>query len=253
MVKKETSKKTLTYNQKKMIIEKISKQKSTKISADMFKNSAITEITLSYNKLNQVPIESTTNLKNIIYFGLDGNKIKKVGKVDLANFKNTKLQHLELQGNGMKDMPLNFLNKMGNLNILDLYNNEFKIVKNGFLQDCPKLIYLKLHSQKLNSATGLEDIEHIDNNNVKAISDLCKLSYPLGHEGRFHYDQLNYIKFSNSKNIKKLNLKKNAITIIKMDDFYKLQSLTWLDLSYNQLTSENIHDYAFSRFSTVVQ
>ncbi|KAI8486775.1 hypothetical protein Bbelb_355230 [Branchiostoma belcheri] len=157
-----------------------------------------------------------------------------------------------------QDLPTNIISlqlevniittiRLGNLETLDLYDNEISAIQAGTFNSTPQLSALDLSSNKLTSLrsdmfTGLGNLEelHLNRNDITNIQ-----AGTFNSTSQLRYLSLynNYILsipsnlLTNLLQLRDLRLSDNNITTFPFDDLARLQRLYRLDLNNNQMTT----------------
>uniref|UniRef100_A0AC34R6V4 Chaoptin n=1 Tax=Panagrolaimus sp. JU765 TaxID=591449 RepID=A0AC34R6V4_9BILA len=213
---------------------------------------------LQYNQISEIPpyIFANVKLKNLKYLHLDKNKIDALQKNSLTNLplqvltiSNNKITEIEkeslpkslwfidLKHNLLQTIPYLALRELKNLKMLDLESNnitymrahnEVKLEEDMTLQN-ELMLPLKKNLTELllafnqitdvpsNILEGMEKLKHLDlsKNRIEKIEEICTSPLP---------------------NLIQLNLAGNYLRqITDYHVFDSLQSLVYLDLSYNRL------------------
>lgn len=112
------------------------------------------------------------------------------------------------------------LSKYKHCKSIDLSCNKIESVWHETFQPCPFLKEVKLYSNKLKKIEGIENLNHLESLQVQ-------------------YNQISKIgnSLDGCRNLKLLRLDSNKLSVLKKEEVFLLQQLTYLDISSN-----NLHD-----------
>lgn len=164
---------------------------------------------------------------------LSGNFIGKLNSTTFERF--IKLNRLSLNGTGLKDFDLEILKNSQHLLELDISQNNLNHLGSvQLLNDFGRLENLNAAGNQLNNAP--EVIQHLG-------SKIEHLSLAGSFVGK-----LNSTSFKRLMELKTLNLSKTGLSFPDENPFEPLQSLSTLDISYNNLSNVN-----FATFSSTIE
>lgn len=206
---------------KSTFLNKLSNLKSFKCSQCQLANldkEAFNEIIslefldLSHNLLTEFTINVTQNM-NINNLFLNDNKLQSINFIK----KMVKLKQIDLARNNIQEIRADIFGALVDLNYIDLSSNENLTVSNHF-ENLPALI--KVNISKIKEV----NFENVTNTLIKSLD--------LSFTG---IKDLNLVKIHNIKNIERLLLNDNDLTMLSKDLFNGMNSLMLLDLSRNKI------------------
>ncbi|KAI1236846.1 hypothetical protein IHE44_0015102 [Lamprotornis superbus] len=143
--------------------------------------------------------------------------------------KLSSLEYLDLSSNNLSQIPSGLPR---NIVLLHLEKNAIKVIDRDVLTQIKNLEYLLLHNNKL-KARGIHPL---------AFQGLKKL-----HTVHLYNNMLERIPSGLPRRVKTLMILHNQISEINRNDFATTYFLEELNLSYNKLTSPQIHREAFRK------
>jgi Leucine-rich repeat (LRR) protein len=214
---------------------------------------SLKRLRLSSNSLNEVLSNSFAELEKLQELDLSSNFIKTFDNKSII--LNNALKILNISRNKLKEFSIMDANISKHLDELDVSFNELNTDHCEIIcSDLTHLTVLKINNNKFDAIPfkivrdygGRYSIKEFDvsHNNL---TDLGK--YPFRH-GQFEVINLSYNQlfeinpstFAEQKNLDKLLLRNNNLTYLKSDFFYKIYSIKWLDLSWNNIFFIQIND-----------
>ena len=236
------------------------------IEPKSFKNfSRITELDLSYNKIDVIEKDMFFGLSNLKKLFIEGINIAEIHADSFRNLQS--LEYISLQYNKLQRIGNNIFDGLVNLKEIHLNDNKITAIEDRSFFTLMNLVELQLYRNKLTTIgnttfvglTQLADLQ-LGDNEIHTISpnsfQHCPLLYTLNLEGNYlsritnqtfygmpkvHslYLQRNRIHkidknaFQFLPNLANLNLDDNAMLQIDRDMFYGLVSLETLRLTNN--------------------
>lgn len=187
----------------------------------------IEEVYFDFNSISDlVNIDQLLNLKIL---SLGYNKIRKL--TTLQNLPN--LEILNVEDNKLVELNEEVLYSFEKLKYLNLRNNHLTVLSDTFFANIRNLRYLNLN-----------------NNNIDDI-DLKYLPYV--EELHLANNRLPSLKpFSNTINLKKIDVSSNSIKMIEEHVFSRLLNITSLNLSHNDI-EDNIYDASFFGLASLTE
>ncbi|ESO88930.1 hypothetical protein LOTGIDRAFT_228902 [Lottia gigantea] len=181
-------------------------------------NSVLSELDLSYNELNRLPVLSNCTL-SLKTFRFSRNPSTEIDINYFHNFES--LQILDLS-----ETPLNSdissMDTLTNLTTLKLYGNGQIFSSN--LQTFPFLVELELRNFVAPEGNILS--------NISSLTHLVSLTLVS-----FNIKDIQLATFDNMTQLKVLDLSRNSIRLLRRGVFDSLTHLKILDLSYNNIGS----------------
>ncbi|XP_030063277.1 podocan isoform X2 [Microcaecilia unicolor] len=184
---------------------------------------------LKNNRLEKIPKGAFAHLTDLRELYLQSNCLTNEGMDNETFWKLSSLEYLDLSGNNLTQIPSGLPR---NIVLLHLEKNAIKTISTDVLTQIRHLEYLLLHNNKL-KAKGI----HPD-----AFLGLKKL-----HTVHLYNNMLERVPSGLPRRVKTLMLLHNQITGIYKNDFGTTYYLEDLNLSYNKITSGEIHREAFRK------
>ncbi len=191
---------------------------------------------LKTNKNKQVAIK--LNYKKIKNFNFSDKLLEQIDKYAFKDFKFLKI--LNLSNNFIKSIDANLFGDLHHLNSLNLSNNKLVNITINTFNGLTRLNLLDLSFNQLKSFevnnSGLMKLKclYLNNNQLTSIKIIQNL---INLESLYLDD--NYIEiycFNGLFKLKWLTMQNNQIKSINLDSFQDLNSLEYLDLSFNFIT-----------------
>lgn len=217
----------------------------TDISRLRLLSDKVTKLTISNNKIEEVPADLLSNLTKLEFFIADGNLLSEIPE---GFFKNNKeLKWISMEANRIKDVKRTDFQGLNKVYNFDLGKNKISRVDEDFLADMTELKQLSLAGNNLKSVPDnlLKPVKNtltfIDLKNNK----LTKMPKTIGQATKLTNIQLymnqitdiSGVDFSKLKELKTLQLMKNSIGSLPKKVFAKNDKLESVDLHDNQLKS----------------
>nr|XP_020655312.1 podocan [Pogona vitticeps] len=190
---------------------------------------ALYKLHLKNNKLEKIPKGAFSELSGLRELYLQNNKLTNEGMDNETFWKLSSLEYLDLSSNNLSHIPAGLPR---NIVLLHLEKNAIKSIGADVLTQIKNLEYLLLHNNKL-KARGIHQ---------QAFQGLKKL-----HTVHLYNNQLEKIPSGLPRRVKTLMILHNQISEIGRNDFASTYFLEELNLSYNKITSSQIHREAFRK------
>nr|XP_033771081.1 podocan [Geotrypetes seraphini]XP_033771082.1 podocan [Geotrypetes seraphini] len=184
---------------------------------------------LKNNRLEKIPKGAFMHLTDLRELYLQNNCLTNEGMDNETFWKLSSLEYLDMSSNNLTHIPSGLPR---NIVLLHLEKNAIKTIATDVLTQIRQLEYLLLHNNKL-KAKGI----HPD-----AFLGLKKL-----HTVHMYNNMLERVPSGLPRRVKTLMLLHNQITGIYKNDFATTYYLEELNLSYNKITSSEIHREAFRK------
>ncbi|XP_034036218.1 podocan [Thalassophryne amazonica] len=181
------------------------------------------------NKLEKIPAGAFDNLPNLRELYLQNNLLSNEGMDNETFSQLSSLEYLDLSNNNLSVVPTGLPRS---LVLLHLEKNSIRSIPKDALTSVRNLEYLLIHNNKLRSRSI----------HPAAFQGLKKL-----HTLHMYNNLLERVPRGMPRRAKTLMLLHNAISEIGRNDLALLYTLTELNLSYNRLTSSQIHREAFRK------
>lgn len=170
------------------------------------------------------------------------------------------LTKLTANGVGIRGLPVGVFTELRSLKILELIQNEIKIIENGTFDRQRKLNTLYLGRNAISSLVnvsfdGLESLRMIDlhQNKIRVLgSEMGFATLPNLEELNLADNEMLRIDpyaFTGLRRLKKLYLDKNRLSTVTVNVFSDLTQLVELDLSRNNL--KNLSNSSFSHLKSL--
>ncbi|XP_075216826.1 chaoptin [Lycorma delicatula] len=192
-------------------------------------NNVLRALDLSFNELEEIPLEALLSLKKLDWLNLHRNEITSIGNglpIDWSHLRNT-LANLFLAENDIQEVPLKALTEFRHLGLVSFNNNKLQILKSGSLPISLKTLGL---SYNLLTTFPFEALEEL--------KDLQRL-YLRGN----YIEKIPNYTFKSLKRLDKLDLGENAFEILPSNMFNASVIVRDLNLDFNAI--RNISAYAF--------
>ncbi|XP_061486453.1 podocan isoform X1 [Rhineura floridana] len=190
---------------------------------------ALYKLHLKNNKLEKIPKGAFSELSGLRELYLQNNKLTNEGMDNETFWKLSSLEYLDLSSNNLSQIPSGLPR---NIVLLHLEKNAIKSIGRDVLTQIRNLEYLLLHNNKL-KARGIHPL---------AFQGLKKL-----HTVHLYNNQLEKIPNGLPRRVKTLMILHNQISEISRNDFATTYFMEELNLSYNKITSSQIHREAFRK------
>ncbi|KFO58612.1 Podocan, partial [Corvus brachyrhynchos] len=190
---------------------------------------ALYKLHLQSNKLEKIPKGAFSELAGLRELYLQNNYLSNEGMDNETFWKLSSLEYLDLSSNNLSQIPSGLPR---NIVLLHLEKNAIKVIDRDVLTQIKNLEYLLLHNNKL-KARGIHPL---------AFQGLKKL-----HTVHLYNNMLERIPSGLPRRVKTLMILHNQISEINRNDFATTYFLEELNLSYNKLTSPQIHREAFRK------
>nr|XP_034979615.1 podocan isoform X1 [Zootoca vivipara] len=191
--------------------------------------SALYKLHLKNNKLEKIPKGAFSELSGLRELYLQNNKLTNEGMDNETFWKLSSLEYLDLSSNNLSQIPSGLPR---NIVLLHLEKNAINSIGRDVLTQIKNLEYLLLHNNKL-KARGIHP---------QAFHGLKKL-----HTVHLYNNQLEKIPSGLPRRVKTLMILHNQISEISRNDFATTYFMEELNLSYNKITSSQIHREAFRK------
>lgn len=209
----------------------------TYLPKDIFKNTLLELLDLSYNSFGVVPSQIIWDIsKTLRHLSLADNSIE---HLDIQTFPHIpQLLYLNLRNNKLSLLPDNVFSGLGLLQNLDLSSNPLRTNFKELFHYAQNLLYLNLAFSKITLAPHFplpkllslnlshNSLEHLNKNSVKDLSKLKLLDLSFNN-----IKQIPSQIWIHLTSLKILNLSHNPIKQIMSDSFVGLSNLQKLDIS----------------------
>ncbi|CAI9152180.1 unnamed protein product [Rangifer tarandus platyrhynchus] len=190
---------------------------------------ALYKLHLKNNKLEKIPPGAFSELSNLRELYLQNNYLTDEGLDNETFWKLSSLEYLDLSSNNLSRVPAGLPRS---LVLLHLEKNAIRSVAADVLTPIRSLEYLLLHSNKLR-AQGIHP---------RAFQGLKRL-----HTVHLYNNALERVPSGLPRRVRTLMILHNQITGIGRNDFATTYYLEELNLSYNRITSPQVHRDAFRK------
>uniref|UniRef100_A0A8C6XUH8 Podocan n=1 Tax=Naja naja TaxID=35670 RepID=A0A8C6XUH8_NAJNA len=190
---------------------------------------ALYKLHLKNNKLEKIPVGAFNELSDLRELYLQNNKLNNEGMDNETFWKLSSLEYLDLSSNNLSQIPPGLPR---NIVLLHLEKNAIKSIGNDVLTQIKHLEYLLLHNNKLKA----REIHPL------AFHGLKKL-----HTVHLYNNLLEKIPSGLPRRVKTLMILYNQISEIGREDFATTYFMEELNLSYNKITSSQIHRESFRK------
>ncbi|GAB1288722.1 Podocan [Apodemus speciosus] len=190
---------------------------------------ALYKLHLKNNKLEKIPPGAFSELSNLRELYLQNNYLTDEGLDNETFWKLSSLEYLDLSSNNLSRVPAGLPRS---LVLLHLEKNVIQSVDADVLTPIRSLEYLLLHSNQL-QAKGIHPL---------AFQGLKKL-----HTVHLYNNALERVPSGLPRRVRTLMILHNQITGIGREDFATTYFLEELNLSYNRITSPQMHRDAFRK------
>uniref|UniRef100_A0A8C5WSD5 Podocan n=1 Tax=Laticauda laticaudata TaxID=8630 RepID=A0A8C5WSD5_LATLA len=190
---------------------------------------ALYKLHLKNNKLEKIPVGAFNELSDLRELYLQNNKLNNDGMNNETFWKLSSLEYLDLSSNNLSQIPHGLPR---NIVLLHLEKNAIRSIGNGVLTQIKHLEYLLLHNNKLKA----QEIHPL------AFHGLKKL-----HTVHLYNNLLEKIPSGLPRRVKTLMILYNQISEIGREDFATTYFMEELNLSYNKITSSQIHRESFRK------
>uniref|UniRef100_A0A7N4PSC1 Podocan n=1 Tax=Sarcophilus harrisii TaxID=9305 RepID=A0A7N4PSC1_SARHA len=184
---------------------------------------------LGNNKLEKIPAGAFSELTSLRELYLQNNYLTNEGMDNETFWKLSSLEYLDLSSNNLSEIPAGLPR---NIVLLHLEKNAIRSVGPDVLTQIRNLEYLLLHSNKL-KAKGIHPL---------AFQGLKKL-----HTVHLYNNVLERVPGGLPRRVRTLMILHNQISGIARNDFATTYFLEELNLSYNKITSPQVHRDAFRK------
>ncbi|EDS27440.1 leucine-rich repeat-containing G-protein coupled receptor 4 [Culex quinquefasciatus] len=225
-------------------------------------------LSLSRNVIRELPANSFTSFKKLIYLDISGNSLGVINEDTFAGLDNTlleikmsynkistfrktvlpKLRRLDISSNSIDDLAIDAFHGLSNLLYLNMSGNEH------VLQVTRTMIYPLNKLQVLDvSNCGLKGIQPdlfhnntelrivlLSHNHLKMVDENTFMSLNNLFNVDLSQNEITTIKprsFINTVNLRTLNLRGNKLTDFKADIFNSETAMETLDLSDNEIST----------------
>ncbi|XP_042540893.1 podocan [Dipodomys spectabilis] len=190
---------------------------------------ALYKLHLKNNKLEKIPSGAFSELSNLRELYLQNNYLTDQGLDNETFWKLSSLEYLDLSSNNLTRVPTGLPR---NLVLLHLEKNAIQSVDANVLTPIRNLEYLLLHNNQL-QADGIHP---------QAFQGLKKL-----HTVHLYNNLLERVPSGLPRRVRTLMILHNQITGIGREDFATTYFLEELNLSYNRITSQQMHRDGFRK------
>ncbi|XP_026563035.1 podocan [Pseudonaja textilis] len=190
---------------------------------------ALYKLHLKNNKLEKIPTGAFNELSDLRELYLQNNKLNNEGMDNETFWKLSSLEYLDLSSNNLSQIPPGLPR---NIVLLHLEKNAIRSIGNDVLTQIKHLEYLLLHNNKLKA----REIHPL------AFHGLKKL-----HTVHLYNNLLEKIPSGLPRRVKTLMILYNQISEIGREDFATTYFMEELNLSYNKITSSQIHRESFRK------
>ncbi|KAJ0032657.1 hypothetical protein NQD34_002738 [Periophthalmus magnuspinnatus] len=187
------------------------------------------QLHLKSNRLRAIPAGAFENLSNLRELHLQDNLLSSQGIGPMAFSDLKRLEYLDLSNNNLSVVPSGLPKS---LLMLHLEKNSIHSIPADSLSSLRSLEYLVIHNNKLRSRTI----------HPAAFQGLKKL-----HTLHMYNNLLERVPRGMPRRATTLMLLHNSISEIGRNDLALLHTLTELNLSYNRLSSNKLHQEAFRK------
>ncbi|XP_041355423.1 slit homolog 3 protein-like [Gigantopelta aegis] len=245
----------------------VSHQLLTRFPSNIFKcetdsQSSVLAFKISHCLIEEIVDDTFRYLHELISLDLTANRIKRITENGFVGASS--LLYIDLSNNSLSQIPLFICSHVPKLTHLLLQKNQFQFINMTNVQNCHSLEAMDLSENIFNSLEGpkhpmtsLKNLK-LGHNIFIAIRDSMTLKhFPAISELDFSWNQIVTIEnasFDGIKSMHRLDLSNNNLTDSSADFrrvFQNLQSLTYLNLSSNGLTTGL--DLAFEELSSLME
>ncbi|XP_059045287.1 chaoptin-like [Achroia grisella] len=205
------------YNLNKLRYLKLDHNNIRLLPRDVFKNTIIEHLDLSYNDISLFPVTALSQIGfTLRYLDLSNNHIE---YLDSNIFRNTQfLLNLNLGSNLLTVLSDNTFSSLGGLRLLDLSSNSIKANFKELFHNLPNLRHLNLANVSLKSVPYLP------------LTNLTSLNLTSNYINSFKETDVKRLV-----NLRHLDISHNRITSLVPKMWYHLNNLNVLDISYNPI------------------
>ncbi|KAG5880820.1 hypothetical protein JTB14_019464 [Gonioctena quinquepunctata] len=217
-------------NMSKLRILNLSGNSLNYLARDIFRNTSIEMLDLSYNSFSVVPSSSVSDAGvTLRHLAMRSNIIE---HIDITTFPDIpSLQYLDLSNNKLTILPDNVFTSLGSLQILDLSSNPLR-------SNFKELFHYAQSLRHLNMAySGISSPPHFP------LPNLVHLN--LSHN---HIETINKNSVHLLSRLKLIDLSHNSLSQVPSNLWGYLPLLKTLDLSHNpiiELSTESFHGLAY--------
>lgn len=184
----------------------------------------------------------------LTHFDASGNRIENANEI--IRHLNPSMKKLDLSGNPIGELHADMFKKLKNLEVLRLNNTNISIGNFNPFDQLKHLKELDVSNNNLRNANVTLLLSTLANLRLFAATD-CRIMNALGLINSFGQSireislsgnaigRLSANTFNKMENLWKLSVSNTNLTIIGTDPFAPLRKLTWLDVSYNDLSNVN--------------
>ncbi|XP_053608070.1 chaoptin-like [Plodia interpunctella] len=205
------------YNLNKLRYLKLEHNSIRLLPRDVFKNTIIEHLDLSYNDISLFPVTALSQIGFTLRFlDLSNNRIE---YLDSNIFRNTQfLLNLNLGNNLLTVLSDNTFSSVGGLRRLDLSSNSIKANFKELFHNLPNLRHLNLANVSLKSVPYLP------------LTNLTSLNLTSNYINSFKETDVKRLV-----NLRHLDLSHNRLTSLVPKMWFHLNNLNVLDISYNPI------------------